>query len=155
MPAELPIYLKQLEPLTGALDILRYLLNGAANGDQLISDLNLSDRSFDKAKRRLVTNGYIAARSDGIMELTQKGMKVAAELVEYDANAEDNNSIGESKVSRRVLLAMPRMLTAGQAAQVIIGFEADSSGKSKNDADIVLRLSALHAKLNVEGDQML
>ncbi|MCU0511452.1 MAG: hypothetical protein MUE40_02670 [Anaerolineae bacterium] len=153
MSVEMPIYLKQLEPLTGALEMLRYLSRGVASADDLIDSLGLSDRSFDKAKRRLVTNQYIAARSDGILELTQKGKNAAHELLEYDRLAGDNRDAGSHKIARRVLVAVPRVLVAGQPAPVTIGFEPDSSGAWRASAEVVLRLSALYASVNVRGDQ--
>lgn len=155
MAAELPIHLKQLEPLTGALDMLRMLARGSADGTEVADSLGLSDRSFDKAKRRLVTNGYIAARSDGIMELTQKGMNAASDLAEYDANKPASSGLGHGKVQRRVLIALPRTVTAGQPTQVIVGIEPDASGQFRHATDVVLRFSALNAQLHINGDAML
>jgi hypothetical protein len=154
MPAELPIHLKQLEPLTGALDMLRYLVNRSADGDELADELGLSDRAFDKAKRRLVTNGYVATRSDGIMELTQKGINAAEDLAEYEANAPADRGT-EGRIARRVLVAMPRTLTAGQPTPVLVGFEADATGKFKHTSDVVLRFSAINAELSDKNDQRL
>lgn len=152
MAAELPMHLKQLEPLTGALDMLRYLADGAADAESIQGDLELSDRSFDKAKRRLVTNDYINVRSDGIIELTQKGIQSAQELADYDANA-PTTSGAQGKVQRRVLVALPRSLVAGQPTEVTIGFEADQSGQFPAAADVVLRCSALYAKLSTSSDE--
>jgi hypothetical protein len=154
MADTLPVYLQQLEPLTGALDIIRYLnRSGVSDGITVADDLTLSDRSFDKAKRRLVTNGYIAARSDGILELTQKGMNAARELIAYDASG-PSNTRGASKVQRKVLVALPRALSPNTPTPLYLGVDADSSGRMQNETDLVFRLSALNATLDVKGDQI-
>jgi hypothetical protein len=154
MAETLPVYLQQLEPLTGALDIIRYLnRSGVSDGITVADDLDLSERSFDKAKRRLVTNGYIAARSDGVMELTQKGINAARELAEYDASG-PSNSRGVAKVQRKVLVALPRTLAPNAPAPLYLGIDADTSGRMQHETDLVFRLSALNATLDVKGDQI-
>jgi len=154
MAETLPVYLQQLEPLTGALDIIRYLnRSGVSDGITVADDLGLSERSFDKAKRRLVTNGYIAARSDGILELTQKGINSARELASYDASG-PTNTRGPAKVERKVLVALPRTLAPNTATPLYLGVDADSSGRMQNETDLVFRLSTLNAKLNVKEDQI-
>ena len=78
--AELSNDLKKIETVQGAFEILKYLYakdNNAADGDDIMDDLELSTRRFDKAKRRLVTRNYIQMRSDYIYELTRKGLENA------------------------------------------------------------------------------
>ena len=155
MAETLPVYLQQLEPLTGALDIIRYLnRSGVSDGITVADDLGLSERSFDKAKRRLVTNGYIAARSDGIMELTQKGMNAARELASYDASG-PSNTRGAAKVQRKVMVALPRALAPNASTPLYLGIDADTTGRMQDETDLVFRLSALHAKFSVKEDQII
>jgi hypothetical protein len=62
---ELPYHLRTLEPLTGALDIMRALRQEPdmlAAVDTLLDQLELSERAFGKAIRRLVTQGSHAVR---------------------------------------------------------------------------------------------
>jgi hypothetical protein len=155
MAIELPLHLKQLEPLTGALDSLRLLTQRSADEDTICDVLKLSTIAFGKVKRRLVTNGYVTMRSDGIFELTQKGRNASDELREYDENAPMLGAGANGKIQRRVLIAVSRTLIAGQPAPVMIGFAPDDTGLFPRDADVVLRLSALNAQLSVNGDQMI
>lgn len=143
--AEMPIELRKLQPVRGALDILRYLSNlpdMAADSEDIVDDLGLSDRSFGKATRRLVTNGYIAMRSDYVYELTQKGEETANTLkeVEGDASAAAN----DGSVQRDVVIALPRNLVAGQTAPMKIGFAPLAGFKS---SDVVLRLQSIYANV--------
>lgn len=154
MSVELPLHLKQLEPLPGALDTLRLLSQRPADEDTICDVLKLSTIAFGKVKRRLVTNQYVTMRSDGIFELTQKGRSAAGELREYDANAPSIDPRANGKVQRRVLVAVARTLIAGHPSPVMIGFAPDDTGMFPADADVVLRLSAIHARLSVNGDQI-
>ncbi len=155
MSVELSLPLKQLEPLTGALDTLRLLTQRSADEDTICDVLKLSTIAFGKVKRRLVTNGYVTMRSDGIFELTQKGRNATDELRHYDENAPLLGAGANGKVQRRVLVALARTLVAGQSSPVMIGFAPDDTGLFPVDADVVLRLSAMNAQLSVSGDQMI
>ena len=144
MAATLPLYLQQLEPLPGALDIIRYLnRSGVSDGITVADDLGLSDRSFDKAKRRLVTNGYIAARSDGIMELTQKGNNAARELAAYDASAPADSGSSKIKPSEVARLQEIRsLLIRATSTRVVVEGHTDNVG----DLGTNLRLSKERAQ---------
>jgi len=141
---ELPIDLKKLEPVPGAFEILRYLLQQKgmmADGDQIMTDLDMSSRRWDKAKRRLVTTGYIQMRNDYSYELTHKGVESAQILEEFG----DNLGAGDSdKIQRQVILALPRNLVAGQTSPLKIGFEPVGEF---GEAQLVVRLQAMYAEL--------
>jgi predicted transcriptional regulator len=84
---ELPFHLKTIEPLPGALDILRLfgeLEEPFASSDTIIDELDLSDRRFSKAIRRLVTKGYLQMDGDQTYRLTEQGQSAVEELQEYD-----------------------------------------------------------------------
>jgi hypothetical protein len=144
--ARLPIDLQQLEPVRGALEIIRYLYqqtNHAADGDAIMDDLDLSERGWDKAKRRLVTRSYIQMQSQYIYELTSKGVESARILIEYDASGGADE--GDDKVQRQVVLALPRNLVLGQTVPLKVGIEPyEGFGE---DANLILRMSALYADL--------
>ena len=85
--AELPFHLKTLEPLKGALDILRFfgvIDSATADADAIKDALGLSDRALPKAIRRLVTKQYIVMEGDMMYRLTEKGQQAVEELSEYD-----------------------------------------------------------------------
>lgn len=85
--AELPFHLKTLEPLTGALDILRFFGTvdvASMSTDVITSTLGLSERAASKAIRRLVTKNYIQMDPDQTYRLSEKGNEAVEELAEYD-----------------------------------------------------------------------
>lgn len=86
--AELPFHLKTIEPLPGALDILRYLgtLDSfTADADDICDSLDLSDRRFSKAIRRLVTKEYVVMDGDMVYRLTEQGQGAVEEIADFDA----------------------------------------------------------------------
>jgi hypothetical protein len=84
---ELPFHLKTIEPLPGALDIIRYfgsIDSDTADVEEICDMLELSDRRFHKAIRRLVTKGYVMMDGDMIYRLTEQGLRAWDELSAYD-----------------------------------------------------------------------
>ncbi len=151
MSMELPFHLKTLEPLPGALDIIRYfgtIDSDIADVDEICDALELSDRGFSKAIRRLVTKGYVTMEGDLIYRLTEQGHEAAGELAEYDgATGGVHPDIGPKYVLRRLVVALPRTLVANQPTEVIVGFnEADLGHLMSSSADLVVRLSLVNGK---------
>jgi hypothetical protein len=147
--AELPLDLRQLEPVRGALDVLRYLYKqsgNAADGDDIMDGLGLSERGWDKAKRRLVTRSYIVMQSgsDYIYELTSKGKESAKILLEFDASGGGGDD-DDGKIERQVVIALPRNLVLGQTSTLKVGIEPyEGFG---DDASLIIRVSSLYADL--------
>ncbi|RMG89849.1 MAG: MarR family transcriptional regulator [Chloroflexi bacterium] len=154
---ELPFRLKTLEPLPGALDIIRYLgklEEPVADIDTLCDELGLSDRGFSKAIRRLVTKGYVQMVGDQVYRLTDQGRTAADELAEYDANAPEEAETEDLRVERKLIVAIPEKPVAKQPSNVFIGFDAaDANAELDDDAQMVLRVSAIHGQ--IDGDEML
>ncbi len=159
--AELPFHLKTIESLPGALDILRLLgeyEDFTADADDICDTLELSDRRFSKAIRRLVTKGYVVMDGDMVYRLTDQGETAIDELVAYDeaeghepvakpASSGSASSNGATAVDRRLVLALPRTLTANQPANVVVGFNPNTSGESlSEDTDMLLRLSVVNGE---------
>jgi len=142
--SELPMDLRQLETVRGAFEILKYLddqPDNAADGDSIMDDLDLSSRGFDKAKRRLVTRGYIQMRSDYSLELTPKGSESAAILKEYgDGDAGDDDTI-----ERQLVIVLPRNLVVGHTSSLQIGIEP--SDEFNEDASVIVRVETSYADL--------
>lgn len=148
---ELPMHLKQLEALPSALDILRYLAqqeDTAASPEDVCDALGISDRRFNKALRRLVTNNYMNMRADFLYELTRKGKSSAQELAEYDAAGPRSDGLAAGQVSRDVVIAIPRQLTSGQPTEILFGIEPHSGDGFRTPTDVVLRLDVVNGSMN-------
>jgi DNA-binding MarR family transcriptional regulator len=152
---ELPYHLKTLEPLASALDIIRFLgeLDAPADVDEICEGLDISERRFSKAIRRLVTKGYVAMDGDMIYRLTDQGHEAVEILAEYDeAHPEEgrgNSGDGEgSSISRRLVVAIPGRLVAEQVMPVVVGLDGadEESQVLQNNADMVVRLSVVNGE---------
>ncbi len=154
MPAQLPMHLVQLESLPSALDLLRYLAKHperAAWPEEMMDDLQISERRYAKAMRRLVTNNYTQMRFDNRFELTRKGEAAAEELAAYDAEAPSNSASKQGTIQRNLVIALPRQLAAGEPVEVMVGFEPTSHGFTP-PTDVVLRFEAFHADLSTRDE---
>lgn len=146
---ELPFHLKTLEPLPGALDILRYVggLGGeSADADQICEALDMTDRRFSKAIRRLVTKDYLSMEGAMVYRLTNLGERAVEELREYDEATGGIRRISAPRKvdvigSRRLVVAVPRSVAANSDSHVVVGFHPGSLG-GLSSADIVVRVSA-------------
>jgi DNA-binding MarR family transcriptional regulator len=161
--AELPFHLKTLEPLTGALDIIRFLGSSEdylADVDQICDTLGLSDRSFSKAIRRLVTKGYVSMEGDLVYRLTDQGQRAVEELGDYqgprDSDREPSDAfINSRQIARRMVMALPRILVAHRPASVVVGFHASDFDTLHTPVDLVLRLSVVNGKPEKPDDALL
>lgn len=124
-----------------ALDILRYL-NGLANhaafdGD-IIDALDLSERGFGKAIRRLVTKEYVEMQIDGTYALTRRGQRGAEAIAAHDAEtgaAEDTPApveATEHTFIRRLIVVHPKTIPAGKVAYLFARMDAPASGEPEN-----------------------
>lgn len=150
---ELPLEIKKLETVRGALDILRYLYqqdSHLADADDIMEELDMSARRFDKAKRRLVTTGYLQRRADYLYELTPRGMESAQLVVEHDLEQEAGDAT-QTHVERQLVLVLPRNLVVGEDSPLQIGI-APLSGPH-NDVDVLLRLQATYAEVGELDEQ--
>lgn len=149
---DLPFHLKALPP--EALDVLRYFgtLNEPVAHAVVIGDeVGLSDRTFGKVIRRLVTKGYLQMDGDQAYRLSDSGQEAVEELLAFDATfpAEKavRNAPVEVKVTRKMVLVAPRPLQSGEAASIYVGFHAATVRQSLgSDADVVIRLSLVNAE---------
>lgn len=156
---ELSYKLQTLQPLRGALDILRML--GAAppymaDSYEIMEKLELTERTFSKAIRRLATNDYVQMDGDQVYRLTDKGKEAAEELAAYDA-ATPADQKGQTKetpiLKRRMVLAVPPALVAGKPTNVVVGFSPASNGQLlPAPADMVVRLSVLNGEPSTPED---
>lgn len=151
---ELPYDLKTLEPLQGALDILRYLGTldvPTADADEICDALDISSVRFGKAIRRLVTQSYVVMDGAMTYRLAERGHKAVEILAAYDAaNPASDANADEGAVDsvlRHLVVALPQPLVAQAANTVVVGVEGASSGGALNvPADLVLRLSVVNGQ---------
>ncbi len=150
---ELPYHLKTLEPLPSALDILRFLgeRGTPADVDEICDGLDITERRFSKAIRRLVTKGYVQMDGDMIYRLSPQGREAVTELAEFDAanpghGLHDSDSGGETVV-RQLVVALPRVVMPGYSIPVVVGMNgADNGQPLSTPADMVLRLSVINGE---------
>ena len=149
---DLPFHLKALPP--EALDVLRYfgtLNDPVAHAMKITDEVGLSDRTFGKVIRRLVTKGYLQMDGDQAYRLSESGMDAVDELLEYDAEFPAEKTVRkapvEEKVSRKMVLVVPKTLKAGTATPFHIGFYPAASGHGLDDtAEVVVRVSLVNAE---------
>jgi predicted transcriptional regulator len=149
---ELPFHLKALPP--EALDVLRYFGNldePVAYADDIADGVGLSERTFGKVIRRLVTKGYLSMDGDQAYRLTDQGDSAVNELADYDAETPQDKPQRQAataqQVRRHAVLVMPRALTVNTPTKVHIGIEP-SRGSAGESADVVVRLSVMNGEPN-------
>lgn len=148
---ELSYQLQTLEPLTGALDIIRFFgkVNDlTADATEIQEALELSDRTFDKAMRRLVTKGYVQMDGNRVYRLTEQGQRAVEEIAAYDETASlrgDVDDAVDDAIQRRLVVAVPSSLVAGKPAAVAIGIDTNGQPLAQ-PADIVARLSVINGE---------
>lgn len=150
---ELPYHLKTLEPLTGALDILRFLRDEPdmlAPVDTLLDALELSERAFGKAIRRLVTQGYVQMDAEAVYRLTDNGRRAADELIEYETTVGESATgaypTSDAAITGRVVLAIPEVLTDAKPVELYVGAALDSDSSLQRSTDVLVCISALNAE---------
>lgn len=150
---ELPFELQKLPP--SALDVLRFFAtnsNEPADEIDIMDGADLSERSFSKAIKRLITKKFADMDINRMYTLTEKGKDIMAELVAYDAEMGDPSSepaaadpdpapAASSPVQRRLTLVVPRPMIAGEDNPVYIGL---NEGIPNSSSDMVLRLAVLN-----------
>lgn len=149
---DLPFHLKALPP--EALDVLRYfgkLNDPVAHAMKITDEVGLSDRTFGKVIRRLVTKGYLQMDGDQAYRLSESGMDAVDELAEYDeafpADRTRRQAPVEEKVTRKMVVVVPRTLQSGVATTFHVGFHPAANGHALDDAaEVVLRVNLVNAE---------
>ena len=149
---DLPFHLKALLP--EALDVLRYfgtLNDPVAQAMKITDEVGLSDRTFGKVIRRLVTKGYLQMDGDQAYRLSESGQDAVDELLEYDAEFPADKVARkapvEEKVIRKLVLVVPKTLRSGAATTFHLGFNpADETETLEDMAEVVVRVSLVNAE---------
>jgi len=144
---EMPLSLQTLP--AEALDILRYYGNtgaASAHADDITDGTGLSDRGFGKGIRRLVTRNYLSMAGEQVYRLTDQGRRAVSSLQEYDDSASENEGKPEPRyVRRRLVVAAPGRLLAGQPSIITIGID-DAQGEDiiGDTVTMLIRLSVVN-----------
>lgn len=147
---ELPFHLKALPP--EALDVLRYFGNidmPIAHAEDITEGVGLSDRTFGKVIRRLVTKGYLQMDGDQAYRLSDQGQKAVEELGEYDAAGpvvKTKREVATQQISRHLVVVAPDALVADKTAQIHVGFLASDGDELDEPADVVARVSLINGE---------
>jgi predicted transcriptional regulator len=148
---DMPYHLKTLPP--EALDILRYFgsLNApSALADDIVEGSGLSNKGFGKAIRRLVTNGTLTMDASQVYRVTDRGQRLIEDLLAYEQAQADQPQETAPRlvprfVKRRLVVALPRKLLAGQATNLFIGVdEAGDDSLLHDSTHMLLRVEVLN-----------
>jgi len=143
----LPFNLQKLPP--EALDVLRFLgkTAGDATTEAIEEGTGLASRPVGKAIRRLVTADYISLGFSGY-ELTTDGKVAVQDLATFDgasgATSPAKQEPQAPTIARRLIAVVPRILAAGQSADMIVGVNppAGSDGALSDTAHLELKIRA-------------
>jgi hypothetical protein len=148
---ELPFHLKALPP--EALDVLRYFGNidmPVAHAEDITEGVGLTDRTFGKVIRRLVTKGYLQMDGDQAYRLSDQGKNAVEELTAYDASgpeAKPKREVVTQEIPRRLVLVLPGNLVADRPAMMHVGFlESASDDQLEEAADVVARVTVTNGE---------
>jgi hypothetical protein len=148
---ELPFHLKALPP--EALDVLRYfgsIESPISHADDITEGVGLTDRTFGKVIRRLVTKGYLQMDGDQAYRLSEQGQTAVEELGAYDESeptAKPKREVVTQQIPRHLVLVTPKALAADQPVQVHVGFLTAYDGEGLDElADVVARVSLVNGE---------
>lgn len=111
-----------------ALDILRYMgANEVDNvhADALMMGIGMSERSFSKGIKRLVTKGYMAMDEARFYRLTQKGYQAIEDVSAYDKTAPPQSSQQYQTLNYDLCAVVPNSLNPNQPTRWHLGLEPD------------------------------
>jgi len=131
-----------------ALDLLRYygrIDTTASYSTQAIMDgARMSERAVRKGVRRLINKKLLLMPEAEVYKLTDPGKRAVAELMEWDMSAPFREASTTRQISRRLVVAAPRVLLTGVSAQVRVGFDdPDDEDVLSDPVDIALRLTVI------------
>ena len=142
----LPFELTTLPPQ--ALDILRYmgrLSLDQADSDTIMGGTGLSERSFSKGIKRLVTKNYMSMDSARIYHLTQKGSGAITDIAAYDEESGGVVSFGQTTDSFEYDLCVvvpPGTYNVSQRGTLMLGLEPTDTPLS-GEVHLIIRLDCI------------
>jgi predicted transcriptional regulator len=130
-----------------ALDILRYMgANEVDNvhADALMMGIGMSERSFSKGIKRLVTKGYMAMDEARFYRLTQKGYQAIEDVSAYDKTAPTQSSQRYQTLNYDLCAVVPTALNPSQPTRWHLGLEPDPMEMEtlQESVQLLLRVSS-------------
>lgn len=145
----LPDDLQKLPP--PALDVLRFLgtVNDGAASETIMGGTGISERTFGKAIRRLVTRYYVAMPTQGYYTLTESGIAAANTLRDLDGEPPAPEDAAPAQTSqavrhpRRVSVFLPKELIERTTSRLLLGFDRPGGGPVlRQPARVIVRMRA-------------
>jgi predicted transcriptional regulator len=139
----LPFEITTLPPQ--AIDILRYLGRLSleqADADTIMGGTGLTERSFSKGIKRLVTKNYMSMDSARVYHLTQKGSNAIADITKFDAETGGPIRVGQDNDSLEYDLCVvvpPGTYYVNEAGTLMLGLEPIDIQLS-DEVHLVIRL---------------
>jgi len=135
-----------------ALDILRYMgANEVDNvhADALMMGIGMSERSFSKGIKRLVTKGYMAMDEARFYRLTQKGYQAIEDVSAYDKTAPPQSSQQYQTLNYDLCAVVPNALNSGQSTRWHLGLEPDPMEMEtlQEAVQLLLRVTATNGQV--------
>ncbi len=130
-----------------ALDILRYMGRiqvDNIHADALMNGLGMSERSFSKGIKRLVTKSYMAMDEARYYRVTQKGYQAIEDIANYDANAPADSGKHYATLAYDLCAVVNLPKALNQPTHWLVGLEPDPMEmESLSDpTPILLRVTA-------------
>ncbi|GIK62710.1 MAG: hypothetical protein BroJett018_05040 [Chloroflexota bacterium] len=130
-----------------ALDILRYMGRiqvDNIHADALMNGLGMSERSFSKGIKRLVTKSYMAMDEARYYRVTQKGYQAIEDINAYDATAPADAGKHYAVLAYDLCAVVPLPRAINQSARWLLGLEPDPMEMEtiSEPTPILLRVSA-------------
>lgn len=130
-----------------ALDILRYMGRiqvDNIHADELMNGLGMSERSFSKGIKRLVTKSYMAMDEARYYRVTQKGYQAIEDIAAYDATAPAQTTKHYATLAYDLCAVISLPSALHQPSRWMLGLEPDPMEMETlgEPTPILLRVSA-------------
>lgn len=128
-----------------ALDVLRYLGKNqitSADLDTIQTGTGLTDRSTNKAIKRLVTRNFMTMDVDRVYHIAPKGYQAISDLAQIDAHGPQETTAPDNTIDFDLCAVIASQLPAGQATRWMVGLNPSSDENLAHPADVYLRISA-------------
>lgn len=141
----LPFELTTLPPQ--ALEVLRYMgrtQRDQADADDIMTGTGLTERSFSKAIKRLVTKNYMTMDAARVYHLTPKGYKAIEDVLAHD-EVEPPTQVAndENIILYDLCVIVPDAVKSREANTLILGLEPSPGEDVPTHADVILRLEVV------------
>lgn len=134
-----------------ALHVLRYMGNNqmsSADLDTIQNGTGLTERSTNKAIKRLVTRNFMTMDTDRIYHIAPKGIQAISALAQIDALGPQEIIEPDNSVDFDMCAVIAAQLPAGQATRWHLGLNPANNESLEHPADVYLRISAQEGQVS-------